>query len=301
VVDTNHRKNKPKALNTALPYASGDVVGVFDAEDQVAPDLLAAVERCFRETGADVVQGGTQLMNYQSSWFSVRNVLEYYFWFKSRLHLHAANGFIPLGGNTVFIRREWLLNARGWDPECLAEDCELGARLSSMGARTVVAYSPELVTREETPPTLDALVRQRTRWNQGYLQVLRNGDWRQAPLWPRLLGVYTLAFPFLQAAIALILPIAMAGVFVLHPPITLALLSFLPLIPMTAILVTELIALSEFGREFDLTPRLSHYAWLVAGLIPYHLAISLAAARAVYRELRGVRNWEKTAHVGAHI
>ena len=85
--------------------------------------------RAAQETGAEVVQGATQLMNFSSSWFSVRNVLEYYFWFKSRLHFHASAGFIPLGGNTVFLRREWLEAAGGWDPDCLAEDCDLGSRL----------------------------------------------------------------------------------------------------------------------------------------------------------------------------
>lgn len=34
VVDTHEKKNKPKAMNTALPHCRGDVVGVFDAEDQ---------------------------------------------------------------------------------------------------------------------------------------------------------------------------------------------------------------------------------------------------------------------------
>src|SRR5258705_7287369 len=35
ITDTNEPKNKPKALNTALPYCRGEVVGVFDSEDQV--------------------------------------------------------------------------------------------------------------------------------------------------------------------------------------------------------------------------------------------------------------------------
>ena len=98
------------------------------------------------------MQGGVQLMNYHSNWYSVRNVLEYYFWFRSRLHFHAAQRFIPLGGNTVFVRTDLLRQAGGWDPDCLAEDCELGVRLSSAGARVAVAYDPELVTREETRP-----------------------------------------------------------------------------------------------------------------------------------------------------
>ncbi len=48
ITDTNERKSKPKALNTALPHCRGDVVGVFDAEDQVHPELLEHVDHAFR-------------------------------------------------------------------------------------------------------------------------------------------------------------------------------------------------------------------------------------------------------------
>jgi glycosyltransferase XagB len=72
----------------------------------------------------------------------IRNCLEYYFWFRSRLHFHAQARFIPLGGNTVFIRTEVLRDADGRDAACLAEDCELGVRLSVAGALVAVAYDP---------------------------------------------------------------------------------------------------------------------------------------------------------------
>ena len=66
-----------------------------------------------------------------------------------------------------------------------------------------MAYEPRLATREETPATIERLVKQRTRWNQGFLQVLRKGDWRRLPTRrQRVLALFTLAFPFLQAACA---------------------------------------------------------------------------------------------------
>ena len=136
VIDTHDIKSKAKALNSALPLCRGDVVGVFDAEDERAPRPAASTSTTRSAPGrADVVQGGVQLMNFQSSWYSLRNCLEYFFWFRSRLHLQAEKGFIPLGGNTVFIRTDLLREIGGWDRECLAEDCDLGVRLSSGGAR----------------------------------------------------------------------------------------------------------------------------------------------------------------------
>jgi cellulose synthase/poly-beta-1,6-N-acetylglucosamine synthase-like glycosyltransferase len=301
VVDEHADKNKPKALNTALPYCRGDVVGVFDAEDLVATGLLRAVDAGFAETGADVVQGATQLVNHHSSWFAAHNVLEYYFWFKSRLHLHSRVGFIPLGGNTVFVRRAWLLAAKGWDENCLAEDCDLGARLSACGARTAVLYAAELATREETPESVAALVRQRTRWSQGFLQVLRKGDWRTLPWRARALAVYTLAFPFLQAATCLLLPLTIVAAIFLQLPIELALLSVVPVVPLFAILAVEIAGLESLSAEFGLNVRVRDYVRLVLSAVPYQVLLGIAAGRAAWRELRGIRTWEKTVHVGAHL
>jgi cellulose synthase/poly-beta-1,6-N-acetylglucosamine synthase-like glycosyltransferase len=300
VVDHHEVKNKPRALNTALRQCRGDVVGVFDAEDEVDPRLLRQVEAAFDQTGADVVQGGVQLMNLRSSWYSLRNCLEYFFWFRSRLHLHAHHRFIPLGGNTVFVRRETLLAVDGWDPNCLAEDCELGVRLSARGGTFAVAYDPELVTREETPDSVRALLKQRTRWNQGFLQVLRKGEWRSLPWKRRWLARYTLSMPFLQAAAGVAIPISVATMLWLKVPVWLALLSFLPVLPTLSTLAFELAGLHEFGRLYYVRVRPLDYLRLALGLLPYHLILAAASVRAVARETLGVRTWEKTAHVGAH-
>jgi cellulose synthase/poly-beta-1,6-N-acetylglucosamine synthase-like glycosyltransferase len=301
VVDHSWPKNKPSALNTALADCRGDVVGVFDAEDEVHPRLLRQVAGAFDRSGAHVVQGGVQLVNFQSSWYALRNCLEYFFWFRSRLHLHAERRFIPLGGNTVFVRTDLLLAVGGWDPTCLAEDCELGVRLSTLGARVDVAYEPMLATREETPGTLRGLLKQRTRWNQGFLQVLRKGEWRRLPTRSqRALARYTLAMPFLQAFTGLVIPVSIFSIIALKIPVALALVSFLPVIPTLAALAFELVGLREFGRVFYMKPRVYDYIRLVLGLFPYQLFLASAAVRAVVREMFGRRGWEKTAHTGAH-
>jgi glycosyltransferase XagB len=301
LVDDSQPKNKPRALNTALPACGGTVTAVFDAEDEVHPELLRHVDARFTDTGADVVQGGVQLMNYHSSWYSLRNVLEYYFWFRSRLHFHAQHRFIPLGGNTVFIRTDRLREAGGWDPDCLAEDCEIGVRLSSHGAKVAVAYDPDLVTREETPGTIRELFKQRTRWNQGFLQVLRKGEWRRLPsLRQRLLARYTLAMPFLQAFSAVLIPVSLATMILLDLPVLAAMLTFVPLVPTLAAVAVEAAALGEFCRSYRRRATPLDYLRLLLGTFPYHLLLGMAALRAVLRERRGERGWEKTAHVGAH-
>ena len=302
VTDTHEVKNKPKALNTALPHCRGDVVGVFDAEDQVHPELLTHVDHAFLSTGADVVQGGVQLINFHSSWYSLRNCLEYFFWFRSRLHLHAQKGFIPLGGNTVFVRTDVLREAGGWDENCLAEDCDLGVRLSSKGKKVVVAYDSEMVTREETPGTLMSLLKQRTRWNQGFMQVYRKKDWRQLPgLGQRMLARYTLMTPFLQAFSGVIIPLNVAVVLFLDVPVGIAVITFLPALTATVTFVFEIVGLHDFGQQYGLRIRPVHYLKLIAGGPFYQLLLAGAAIRAVWREQRGRSDWELTRHVGAHL
>ena len=302
VVDEGLPKNKPRALNRALSQCSGDVVGVFDAEDEVHPELLRRIDGVFETTHAEIVQGGVQLVDYWSSWYAVRNCLEYYFWFRSRLHFHAKARFIPLGGNTIFVQTPVLRQAGGWDPECLAEDCELGVRLSAAGSRVAVAYDPALATREETPRTLGGLFRQRTRWNQGFLQVYRKGDWRGLPTArQRLLAQYTLAMPFLQAFTGLLIPLSVVSIVVLDVPILLALLSFVPLIVTAVTLAVEVVGLYDLRRLFGGPARRLDIVRLVAGAPAYQVMLAAAAVRAVWRELLGQTNWEKTAHAGSHL
>ncbi|WP_443334509.1 glycosyltransferase [Streptomyces sp. ZAF1911] len=302
VTDHHEVKNKPKALNTALPHCRGDIVGVFDAEDQVHPELLSHVDHAFRATDADVVQGGVQLINFHSSWYSLRNCLEYFFWFRSRLHLHAEKGFIPLGGNTVFVRTEVLREAGGWDPNCLAEDCDLGVRLSSVGKKVVVAYDSDMVTREETPGSLMSLLKQRTRWNQGFLQVYRKKDWQQLPgRGQRWLARYTLMSPFMQASSGVIIPVNFAVAVFLDVPVGVAIVTFLPMITAIATFVFEVVGLHDFGRQYGMRVRFVHYVKLVVGGPFYQVMLAGAAIRAVWREQRGRNEWELTSHTGAHL
>jgi cellulose synthase/poly-beta-1,6-N-acetylglucosamine synthase-like glycosyltransferase len=301
VIDRHLHKNKPRALNTGLGACSHEIVGVFDAEDEVATGLLRVVDHHFQDPGVHVVQGGVQLMNFHSRWFSVRNVLEYFFHFASRLHLHAERGLIPLGGNTVFFRRELLEAAGGWDEECLAEDCEIGMRLSAAGARTVVVYDAALATREEAPTDVAAFMRQRTRWDHGFLQVRRKGEWKQLPTRrQRWSAWFVLANPALQGigTVAALGQIVLA--FAVHVPLGLTMLAFVPLLLTAVIVAVELAGLSEFSRAFDQKARVRDYAWVVVGYLPYHLMLAAASFEATRRARRGDLSWAKTHHEGLH-
>ncbi len=301
-IDHSEIKNKPKQLNTALRSCTKEHVAIFDAESLTHPDLFAHADALLTKTRCEVLQYGVQLVNHRTAWFSLRNCLEYYFWFRSRLHLHAQQGFIPLGGNTLFMRRDLLEEFGGWDEAALTEDCDLGVRLSSHGVTVAVAYDARLVTREETPDTLPALIRQRSRWNQGFLQVLAKGDWKGLPTRrQRLLARYTLLQPYIQTLTLVAIPVGVLVALLGGLPLPVTMLAFLPLMPTVATLLFEAAALREFGRTLDLPVGPGDYARLVLSAVPYQVVVGYAALRALGREWRGRSDWEKTPHAGHHL
>jgi cellulose synthase/poly-beta-1,6-N-acetylglucosamine synthase-like glycosyltransferase len=240
-------------------------------------------------------------MNYTDRWFSALNVLEYFFWFKSRMHYHAAIGMVPLGGNTVFVSRNLLQQLGGWDQTCLTEDADIGIRLSAMGVPIRVMYEDAHVTREETPPTVQQFVRQRTRWNQGFLQVLLKGDWLRLPtLTQRAMALYTLGFPMFQALTLVYVPISVWSIMSAKVAVLVAMISTLPMYMLVIQLGICAVGLYEFTTVHGIRPSRTAVLHLVAAYMPYQWLLGYAAVRAVWRQLRGVNSWEKTAHTGAH-
>ena len=293
--------NKPHGLNVGLRHTHNEVVTIFDAEDDIHPDIFNVVNTVLLNEPVAVVQGGVQLMNYQSKWYSVLNVLEYFFWFKSRLHYHARLGMTPLGGNTVFFTREVLERVSGWDEQDLTEDADIGIRISLLGERMRVIYDDRYVTREETPPTLSQFIKQRTRWSQGFLQTLLKGEWRRLPrLGQRLLAVYTLGFPAMQAVLGFYILASLIMMFTVKTPVLMAITLDLPFYLLAAHFILNVIGLYEFTSAHGLKPTWKTPLVMALGYLPYQWVLAYASVRATLRQVRGINNWEKTQHIGAH-
>lgn len=296
--------NKPHGLNKGLsmaPSGSNEILTIFDAEDEVHPDIFHVINTLYLKKNPDVIQAGVQLMNYSSRWFSAHNVLEYYFWFKSRMHFHTKVGMVPLGGNTVFFKTDLLKKVRGWNENCLTEDAEIGIRLSTIGAKIISTYDPRHVTKEETPLTIQQFIKQRTRWNQGFIQILDLGYWRKYDSFKKkFFCFYTLSFPAVQTILFCLTPITFFIGFYEKLPVIIALLSFIPLLIVFIQMIANGIGMREFINEQQLPNKKSVYLTLVLTLIPYQFLLGFSAFRALFREAFGITNWEKTIHHGMH-
>lgn len=293
--------NKPNQLNWGLASATSDVVVVFDAEDQPHKDIYHIANTVMVQQKADVVQSGVQLINFRSSWFSALNCLEYYFWFKSALHYFSRQGVVPLGGNTVFFKRTMLTRAGGWNEECLTEDGEIGIRLSLAGARIRVVYDEAHSTREETPADVASFIKQRTRWNQGFLQILAKGEWKKFPsIKKRALTAYVLILPIVLAFLLLSMPLFTALGLIFHLPMAIALLSFIPLSLLVLQMAISCVGMHRFARDYGLD-----YPWwfsikIVLVFLPYLFLLAIGGVRALARFTAKNLAWEKTAHINAH-
>jgi cellulose synthase/poly-beta-1,6-N-acetylglucosamine synthase-like glycosyltransferase len=314
--------NKPHSLNIGLKniqnriikipksddqpsfniYNVNHVITVFDAEDQPHRDIYNIVNTLMTSEAVDVVQSGVQLMNFRSRWFSSINVLEYFFWFKSGLHFFSRIGNVtPLGGNTVFIKKDYLEQINGWDENCLTEDADLGIRLANQGAKIRVVYDEQHVTKEETPDSLGSFIKQRTRWNHGFLQVIKKGDWKKLPQTrQKLVALYTLIAPIFQVLFILYLPFGLWIATHYKLPVLVSTFSFIPTYIFIMQIAIYFIGLKEFSKSYGLKYSIVDSFKLLIAFLPYQLILTLASLRATHRFLSNQNLWEKTSHVNAH-
>jgi cellulose synthase/poly-beta-1,6-N-acetylglucosamine synthase-like glycosyltransferase len=165
-------RTKPKALNFGLTLARGELVAIYDAEDEPDPLQLRRAAVALRRLGPDVgcVQAKLSYSNPEQNlitkWFTIEYAMWFSFFLPGLATMHAP---IPLGGTSNHFRRLALRSLGGWDPYNVTEDADLGIRMFREGYSVRVLES---VTLEEANSDFVNWVKQRSRWYKGYLQTL---------------------------------------------------------------------------------------------------------------------------------
>jgi glycosyltransferase XagB len=164
-------RTKPKACNIGLNIARGKYLVIYDAEDMPEPDQLKKAVMAFEHSEEKVACIQSRLNYYNpyqnilTRWFTA----EYSTWFDLQLPgLAALNAVIPLGGTSNHFKTAVLQELMGWDAYNVTEDCDLGVRLVRAG------YSTRMLTTttwEEACSHLPSWIKQRTRWQKGYIQT----------------------------------------------------------------------------------------------------------------------------------
>ncbi|MCL6284359.1 glycosyltransferase [Ruegeria sp. 2012CJ41-6] len=301
VPDTGGLTTKPRALNYALDFCAGEIVGIWDAEDAPESDQIEKVVQQFDRAGPDVacLQGILDYYNPRTNWRARCFTIEYCSWFRAVMPGIARLGLVvPLGGTTLFMRKTVLEELGGWDAHNVTEDADLGVRLCRAGYRTEFIRTS---TYEEANHRLWPWVKQRSRWLKGfmitYLVHMRAPRqlWRDLGVW-RFLGVQAFFLGTLgQFLLAPVLWTFWLGALGAPGPWTGLIDTQVLTIAATLLLAVEGIsfaiaatALSTPGRRFLLP-------WILAMPLYYPAGV-IAAYKALYELAVKPYFWDKTQH-----
>ncbi|WP_299663611.1 glycosyltransferase family 2 protein [uncultured Ruegeria sp.] len=292
---------KPRAMNYALDFCRGEILGVWDAEDAPVPDQIEAVVQHFATAPEDVVclQGVLDYYNPRTNWRSRCFTIEYSGWFRVVLKGIARLGLVvPLGGTTFFFRRDKLIELGGWDAHNVTEDADLGVRLSRAGYRTEIVNT---ATYEEANFRAWPWIKQRSRWLKGFMitylvhmraprQLLRDLGFL------RFLGVQAFFVgtlgQFLLAPVLWVLWLAYLGL--PHPfqpvmtPVFLTACVYLFLIAEAANILVGMLGVIAGNRRFLLP-------WVPTMVLYYPLGV-LAAYKGLWELAVNPFFWDKTQH-----
>lgn len=297
IVPPSMPQTKPKACNYGLLCARGDLIVIYDAEDEPESGQLRLAAETFAAADCDLacVQARLNFYNPDENWLTRLFTLEYCLWFDHFLPaLDRLGAPVPLGGTSNIFRTDVLAEVGGWDPHNVTEDADLGLRLARCGFRTAVIGS---TTFEEANCRIGNWVRQRTRWMKGYIQTWlvhrrdrRFGGWRAALSVDLFIGGTAFAALLNPILWLLLAAQSFSGV----SPLA-VLPDWLRLLIISALTAGNLalLALAAAAPLKRGLGRLSSAALLVP---VYWLMMSFAAWRAVYQLITRPSFWEKTDH-----
>ena len=292
---------KPRAMNYALDFCRGDIIGVWDAEDAPMADQIEHVVSRFAHTPDDVVclQGILDYYNPRSSWRARCFTIEYSSWFRIILPGIARMGLVvPLGGTTLFFKRDALEELGGWDAHNVTEDADLGVRLCRAGYRTELI---DTVTYEEANFRAWPWIKQRSRWLKGfmvtYLVHMRSPRqlWRDLGV-RRFLGVQAFFLgtfgQFLLAPVLWSFWLILLG---FDHPIQSVLPAWVIHASVGLFVATELLALAVGLTSVSRKERRFLMPWVPTMILYFPLGV-VAAYKALYELAAAPFFWDKTQH-----
>ena len=148
------------ALNFALRETApdADIIGVIGSDDIVAPNWLRATAPAFADPKLGFVQSPRDYRDRDGSLFK-------------RLMFQACMATRSACNTIMLVRKQALLDARGWAEWCIIEDAELGLRLRRAGY--AAAYAQKRFGKGLMPDDFAAFRQQHDRRAYGAMRILR--------------------------------------------------------------------------------------------------------------------------------
>jgi 1,2-diacylglycerol 3-beta-glucosyltransferase len=159
---------KSGALNQVLPQTKGEIIGVFDADATVQPNLLRQVAPMFATSIMGAVQVRKAIANEAENFWTKGQAAEMFLDSYIQQQRIAVDGVGELRGNGQFVRRSALKSCGGWNEETITDDLDLTIRLHLDNWKIGLLINPAVA--EEGVTNAIALWHQRNRWAEGGYQ-----------------------------------------------------------------------------------------------------------------------------------
>lgn len=287
---------KPQALNYALKHVKGDIIAFFDADSVPEPTALKKVVKYFSDPLVAAVQGRLFSINVNENLLTKLASYGEAVWCEAYLKGREALGlFVYLRGSCQFVRRDVLIELKGFDEESLSEDMELSVRLVKNGYK--IKYAIDVCSWQETPSKMKELFKQRTRWYRGTMQVaLKHGRLVAKLSKRRLDAELTLIGPFiLIGSLICCLSTPLMLLTALNSESILQLLMLLLIVGFSISLTIFGITLACISKPKSITGMLL----LPFMLIYWYLEAFIALYAALLIILRKPPKWAKTEKTGS--
>jgi cellulose synthase/poly-beta-1,6-N-acetylglucosamine synthase-like glycosyltransferase len=189
-------ESKAENLNAAMDAATGEVIGILDADHHLYPDCLARAWR-WLESGYDVVQGRNIIRNFDEN--VMTRIIAVEFECVYGVSHPAKSLFVDtgiFGGSNGYWRADVLRRVR-FDPHALTEDIDASSRALLLGYR--IMHDRSIISTEFAPTEFRSFWFQRKRWSQGWLEVslrYQRRFWTSNKLniWQKLYWTYLLYY-----------------------------------------------------------------------------------------------------------
>ena len=299
IVPPGGPRTKPAALNAGLAVASGDIVTVYDAEDDPDPmQLREAAARFARDRSSRLatLQAPLRIRAHPDSatpFLDRHFAVEYAALFEVTLPAMARLRLpFPLGGTSNHFCVQALRAVGGWDAHNVTEDADLGFRLWRSGYRLGTLRSP---TWETPPGQIVDWLPQRTRWLKGFMQTwgvhtrsLSGLGWRGVLALVMTLGLSLAAAAAHAASLAWVAATVAIAVAAGLPPEAPGFALMVLFVGMAAAWLNGKVGALRAGLPYTLADMIRSPA--------YWSLMSLAFGHAVWRLATEPFAWDKTRH-----
>ncbi len=202
IVKNMKQSGKVFSLNKGISRASGDIIVTMDDDSVVKRNTISLLVKPFEDADIGAVAG---VYKTRSERRLIEKLQSFeYMWFSMTRRLQEALGCVlVIPGALGAFRKEVLAEIGGFDSDTMIEDYDITVKVHKAGYKVACVKDASAVIN--APANIMGLVKQRTRWYRGGLQVF----WKHRDVFAGRRG--TLSFLWIFEGIGMALQLYVLG------------------------------------------------------------------------------------------